>query len=254
MDLSENQILFSWKPSNSPEFLTNMLIGNGLIASAFKSFEADPSVVIFASGVSDSTCSDEAEYHREIILLNATIERYPQTTFVYFSTTGVKDPDLQATRYVQHKKSIEHRISELCHSYVILRTSNVVGAGGNRRNILNYFIEKIRNQEPFEVWSGSYRNFIGISEVFTLVSVLLKDKRFLNRIVDIIAPESFRVMDLVNYLGTLMKTAPAFRIIERGASPIYDHEICNILIKDYNLNIGPDYQKDLIRRFVAEAS
>jgi nucleoside-diphosphate-sugar epimerase len=229
-----------------------MIIGRGLVARAFAPFESDLSVVIFASGVSDSTCVDESAYAREVILLDETICRYPEATLVYFSTTGVKDPDLQATRYVQHKKFMEERILNVSPSFAIFRVSNIVGPGGNKQNILNYFIEKIRNGEFFDVWAASYRNFIGISEVYTLAKTLLADGRFLNRIVDLIAPESFRIIDLVEYLGSLLGIKPHFDTIARGGSPAYDFEISTTLIRDYKLDMGPNYQRELIKNFVQD--
>lgn len=229
-----------------------MVIGNGLLAKAFATFSSDNSVVIFASGVSDSTCSDEREYERETKLLEETIQRYSGAILVYFSTTGVKDPDLQNTRYVLHKKSMEEKILLGCKAYSILRVSNVVGVGGNKKNILNFLIEKIKNQEPFEVWLGSARNFVGINEVFLLVKSLIADGRFLNQTVDIVAPESIRIIDLVDYLGNLLGTKPQYSVINRGGQPAYDHEICNTLRRDYNINMDSKYQYELIRKHVLE--
>jgi len=51
-----------------------MVIGNGSIAKVFKQeFENDDSVIIFASGVSNSNEKNLSEYQRETILLQNTL-------------------------------------------------------------------------------------------------------------------------------------------------------------------------------------
>ena len=45
-----------------------MVIGNGLVASAFSKYKNDDDVIIFASGVSNSSTNKKEEFEREINL------------------------------------------------------------------------------------------------------------------------------------------------------------------------------------------
>ena len=51
-----------------------MIIGNGLIASIFSDIDSDE-LLIFASGVSNSTCASDNEYLRERNLLIESINK-----------------------------------------------------------------------------------------------------------------------------------------------------------------------------------
>ena len=61
-----------------------MVIGKGLIAKRFYSYESDSDILIFASGVSNSKNRDEALFARELELLQNTINTYPDKVLVYF--------------------------------------------------------------------------------------------------------------------------------------------------------------------------
>ena len=229
-----------------------MVIGSGMIAQGFSYYENDPTVVIFAAGVSDSTCTIETEYTREIHLVEEVIKKYPDVTFVYFSTTAVKDPDLRETPYVKHKLFMGEKIAGECKNFLLLRVSNVVGPGGNEKNLLSYFVNKIRRGEKFEVWKNSYRNLIGVEELFLITKHLISDKSLLNQTIDIVAPQSIRVVDLVEHLGQLLRIKPVYDLVDRGASPEYDHEISNRIIQRHGLNMGKEYQNSLIKRYLRE--
>jgi hypothetical protein len=75
-----------------------MIIGKGSIASILQDRD---DLVFFASGVSNSTCTDENEYEREFNLLK-TIQTDQHV--VYFSNLGVY---YKNDRYTQHKIDIE---------------------------------------------------------------------------------------------------------------------------------------------------
>ena len=61
-----------------------MVIGNGSIAKVFKQeFGNDDSVIIFASGVSNSNEKNLSEYQRETILLQNTLTKFPEKKIVF---------------------------------------------------------------------------------------------------------------------------------------------------------------------------
>ena len=89
-----------------------MIIGNGSIA---KILEDREDIVFFASGVSNSSCTDEKEYKREFNLLKSiTTDNH----IVYFSNLGIY---YKQDRYTQHKQEVEEFIRDNYKSYTIVR-------------------------------------------------------------------------------------------------------------------------------------
>lgn len=105
-----------------------MIVGHGDIASVLKDREG---FLFFASGVSNSQCTDEEEYKREIKLL---LEQDIRLHLVYISTLAVFYSD---TRYTQHKLQIERIIKRRFPKYTILRIGNITW-GTNPHTLINY--------------------------------------------------------------------------------------------------------------------
>ena len=118
-----------------------MIIGKGNISSVLTDRE---DVVFFASGVSDSTCIDEAKFKREVDLI-MTIRK--DSHIVYFSSLGVFRWD---SAYMSHKRNMEQIVKDNFNSYTIIRVE-VIAWGKNPNTIHNYFRKKIANNEPVSI-------------------------------------------------------------------------------------------------------
>ena len=91
-----------------------MVIGDGLIATAFSKYK-DSNVVIFASGISNSTECDFLKFQQERFLLEDIIDIYRNNKIVYFSSV-----DMRLTPYFSHKKQMEDKkrsLEELAEEY-----------------------------------------------------------------------------------------------------------------------------------------
>lgn len=130
-----------------------MVIGKGDIASAI--IDRDD-VIFFASGVSNSACSDPAKFKREEDLLK-TMPR--NIHLVYFSTLSIY---YNWNPYVAHKKRMEQLVKDLFQSYTIVRLGNI-SWGTNPNTLLNYLkanpkaeIQKVYrhiiDKEEFQYW------------------------------------------------------------------------------------------------------
>lgn len=60
-----------------------MVIGNGLLATAFSNYKGDNSILIFASGVSNSGNTNLSEFEREKSLLKSALDL--KLRLIYFS-------------------------------------------------------------------------------------------------------------------------------------------------------------------------
>src|SRR6267154_2643114 len=139
-----------------------MVIGNGLVARQFASYQQQEKFLVFASGVSNSKTTKPEAYHGEIALLNNSIQQYPDKSIVYFSTCSLYDPDERGSAYVQHKIKIEDIIQSSAKQYHIFRVSNLAGIYANPNTVLNFFLYHVQHGINFDLWTNACRNIIDI--------------------------------------------------------------------------------------------
>ena len=149
-----------------------MIVGNGLIASAFRKtgFESQHHV-IFASGVSNSGEQDPVAYQREIAAIKSHLGK--STTFVYFSTTSLFDPTKKDTHYLRHKRSIENLIEEHANSFLIVRLPIMVGPTENPHTLINFIVNAIRTQTPIPLHKNACRHLLDIDDLVPLLRPFL---------------------------------------------------------------------------------
>lgn len=118
-----------------------MVIGSGDIASALKDLDRND-FIFFASGVSDSQCTDVDPFNREkdLIINN----RHTDKRLVYFSTLSIFD---KKSLYTGHKLWMEYYIRKKFANYCIIRIGNIAW-GNNPKTVVNYFRNAIRNNDP----------------------------------------------------------------------------------------------------------
>src|SRR3990167_1749987 len=93
------------------------IVGNGDIARALEGTDKD--VLFFASGVSNSQETNEAEYQREKDLL---LQQDRSRRLVYFGSLSIFYND---NRYAQHKREMEELIMQEFPKYTIVRLGNI---------------------------------------------------------------------------------------------------------------------------------
>jgi hypothetical protein len=119
------------------------IIGHGDIAKALKKADK-PDLLFFASGVSNSKEIREKEYDREKNLLT---KQDTNKHIVYFSSLCIF---YRHDRYASHKKEMETIIKLTFPFYTIIRLGNITW-GKNPHTLINYFRNKIKMHEGFEV-------------------------------------------------------------------------------------------------------
>ncbi len=198
-----------------------MIIGKGLIAKSLEGYDRE-GVVFIAAGVSNSKCFDAKEFDREKMLVKELVELHPDKKIVYFSTLSILDPVMKHNPYVINKLYLEHFISENCNSYTIVRTSNLVGRGGNPNTIFNYLIDHVKNQKEFVLWKGSERNFI-LDDHFAQILNYIINQNNKQELVNIYNPCNYDVAELV-------------KVIERFTGKIAKYKSKNIQSKLSNFS------------------
>jgi hypothetical protein len=138
-----------------------MIIGNGSIAKVLKDRE---DIIFFASGVSNSSCTDEKEYEREFNLLKTVPT---ENHIVYFSNLGIY---YKKDRYTQHKIDIEEYIRNNYKSYTIVRIE-VCEWATTPNTILNAFKKQLsQGIEP--TIQNTTRYVLSLSEFLHWISLI----------------------------------------------------------------------------------
>lgn len=226
-----------------------MIIGNGLIGSAFRKCELPSDVAIFASGVSNSKETNPEHFRRELDLLEQTLQENRDRRIVYFSTASVLDPELANEPYVIHKLECENRIRAACARHLILRVSNVVGNSGNPTTVFNFFVEKIRREANFELWVNACRNLVDIDDVVRITSALLNEND--SAITFILAnPTNHPVPELVASLERKLNKKAFYKMVHKGSCAAYDISDTLAFYDKIGFSFANDYLDQLIDRYV----
>jgi nucleoside-diphosphate-sugar epimerase len=194
-----------------------MVIGNGLLAKKFNTFEKDDRFLIFAAGVSNSRTRDEKEFKREAALLKTNLEEHPQKIPVYFSTYSIYDPDQEDTVYVRHKLNMERLVKEHASRYFIFRVSNLAGNPGNPNTVLNYFYYHIQNQFEFDLWVNACRNILDIDDLYFITLHLLESNEEYRVPINIANPVNYPVTQIVNALESYLGLKANYKTIDKGS-------------------------------------
>jgi nucleoside-diphosphate-sugar epimerase len=173
-----------------------MIIGNGLLAKAFSSIDNDD-YIFFCSGVSDSTEVKDENFKREIDLLK---EQDKEKKIIYFSSISVCD-DKDLKIYTQHKRNVEIQIHNLFLKYLIFRLPQVLGYGGNKKNLINYFKNKIKNEENVFIKNNVVRSVIDIEDVMYIVSEFINEE---NKVINFSGFEIISVKELVYKIAKIL--------------------------------------------------
>lgn len=225
-----------------------MILGRGLIATAFKEYEKDNNVIIFASGVSNSKEVNNLLFLKEEELLKKTILDNKNKVIVYFSSCDINNYKMNI-KYYQHKHNMEQLIEKYCEKYYIFRLPQVVGKTNNLNTFFNFLLSKIYLEEEFLVYENASRNIIDIDTVVNLVTYIIKNKIFLNSITNIAYPLSFKVQDIVENMVQYLNKRGNFTKMEH--INVCDIDVSSIIdiYKILKIEIDDNYPKKLIEKY-----
>lgn len=194
-----------------------MIIGNGFLASAFN-HQIEENLVIFASGVSDSSCTDGRSFLREEQLLLNTIAETQDKFFIYFSSCGVISHDLLGVPYYRHKLKMEQIICSTHPQYLIFRLPQVIGKSRNNKTLVNNFFESVSAGHKITLHRFSKRYFIDIDHIVLFVVHVYKGKVLKNKIVNIACPIEYTALELLQVIETLTGLSANYQLEDSGSS------------------------------------
>ena len=154
-----------------------MIIGSGFIAKNFKKkiiLIKKYRIAIYASGVSNSKSTNKNNFLRERSKIISYKNKINSMIFIYISTCSIFDPSRKNTAYVKHKLNMENLVKKNFNKFVIVRFPEVVGFNNNKNNLINFFYQKIINNNKFILWVNSRRNIIDINDAVKLCLNFIK--------------------------------------------------------------------------------
>lgn len=178
-----------------------MIVGNGLIATAFKNSHIDFSnYTIFASGVSNSKLEDPSAFEKELFLIKEYLNT--KRKFIYFSSIHMLDPSQNHSMYVEHKIKIEKFIETNFSDYIIYRLPIVVGKGGNEKSLFNFLYRSIVDKINMDILIDSFRYIIDVEDVVYFVANTLNIN---TKIVNLVFDKPYNIIELINTFEEILK-------------------------------------------------
>ena len=229
-----------------------MVVGNGLVAKAFYKYKDSAELVLFCSGVSDSTCREPAEFKREADLLASTIAGNPDKKIVYFSTCSIEDPSIRDSLYVAHKQGMEKMLATLANSYRIFRLSNLVGYTANKVTVLNFLFNAIKSGSHFNLWQNSSRNIIDIDDVSPIVSRALETGLADNSLVNIANTISYDVPFIVRNIESFLGRKGNYTLQDFGARYSISTEAIKPIIFELGIDFREGYLQNLLHKYYSK--
>lgn len=226
----------------------NIVIGDGLMAKAFLWMNLDKKVIVFASGVSNSNEHDFSAFDQEKKLLLRIQNEFPDYTLVYFSSCSVFDSWLQNAPYVHHKKTMEDLIKNTSSSYCVLRLPIVVWKSTNPNTLVNNLYNNIISEKPFEVRKDAKRYLIDVDDVRVVVSNILADEWYTNKIVDV-ALFQYSILDIVHVLEKITWKKPIYSLVDKWWSYNIDTSVMQYVSDDVQSNSSIDYLESILRKY-----
>jgi GT2 family glycosyltransferase len=229
-----------------------MIVGNGMMAKAFSGFAADPDVVIFASGVSNSLETGWPAFQREKDLLLRTRAAHPDALLVYFGTCSVHDPDRRDTPYVRHKLEMESLLAGFAQPWMVLRLPLALGPEHRSPTLGNFLYERISRGEAFEVWAGSTRYPIDVQDVLRIAARLIPDRSKWNRTIDV-ALRPFGILEFVQAMERITGKRARYTVQQKGTHYEVDCPEVARLAEELQLDLSEGYLERVLRKYFAQA-
>ncbi len=184
-----------------------MIIGSGLIAKSLKKSLCDnDDILIFASGVSNSSETAHISFDRERLLLEESLEvsNKNQMLFIYFSSCALIDSQHLEIPYYEHKYEMEQLIKKQAENFIIFRLPQLIGKNENKHTLINYLVDKIKIEDSFQLWQGSTRYLIEVNDLKIILESLVFDKSLWNNTIDIANPYRYTVEEIVMIIASFI--------------------------------------------------
>ena len=116
------------------------VIGKGVIANRFIDYTFQDKYVLFIESMNDFNSSNFEKVREEELSIKNNLSKYPNSTFVYFSSCIVGKTSVTHSPYVAHKIRMEKIIQTSGNDYLIFRLPKIVAFTDVESSLVNYFV------------------------------------------------------------------------------------------------------------------
>jgi|ERR1051325_2080450 nucleoside-diphosphate-sugar epimerase len=225
-----------------------MVVGKGLIARALSGFQKDGSVLIFASGVSNSAETREEEYQRE----KRTLLSHDRGTdlLVYFSTSSVFDPSQANSRYVIHKKEMEELVTGSFKSSLVIRLPILVGSSHNPYTFFNFIRHSIDQNRPFELYKNAWRYLFDVEDLISVFPLLLREFKQGKNKLNVSYDNGESVVKLVGIFEQVLGKKANVKVMDKGSKYIINNKDFLQFLSSNKLALPPEnYNYSVIKKY-----
>lgn len=227
-----------------------MVVGNGLIANAFNSYLEKDDVIIFASGVSNSSISleDKISFLREENLIKDYL-KFKDKKFIYFSTCSISD-NSKVTPYIKHKIEMENLIESNHNNYLIFRLPIVIGISNNNNTFFNSIKSKINKNEIIIVYENVSRYIIDVDDISKLLPIFI-DSDEKNKIINVCFDNKQLVSSIISCMEDIigLNSRKEIKRFETINSDI-DNNYFISKLNSINYNFDNDYNKKILKKYL----
>ncbi len=92
----------------------------------------------------------------------------------------------------------------------------VVGKSINSNTLINFFFEKIKRNEIFNLWTKARRSVIDIDDVTKILINLLSNTKHENKTINIANPEKYSSIHIVKIIENLTAKKAKYNLVNKG--------------------------------------
>jgi len=226
-----------------------MILGTGLLANAFAPvFADDEQILIFASGVSNSSELNPEAFARERVALQSALTAKHQ--LVYFSSCAVANAHQPPTPYFQHKLEMEQLV--LSRGGIVFRLPQVVGRSRNPNTLTNFLFDRINQQLSFELWVAAERNLIDVDDVVAIATHMIRRNLLhVGQPESIAAKQSVTMLRIVRTFEEVLGKKADFQAIEQALPFPIQSALCQRVAAELGIEFDDGYLSRLLRKYYA---
>jgi nucleoside-diphosphate-sugar epimerase len=228
-----------------------VVVGKGLFARTFRSYERNKDALIFASGVSNSheIRPEVFEWERSLLATHLAEADLANRCFVYFGTCSVYDPDREGSFYVQHKLSMEALVRARIGPHLIFRLPQVVGDSANPSTLTNYLYDRVTSGRSFAVWRNAKRAIIDIDDVYAMARYVIAAPDLHGRTVNLCPPVWFSPLEIVRTFERVLGISACYELVDKGVPFDVDASETARLAEVAGVDFSESYLENVIRKY-----
>jgi polyisoprenyl-phosphate glycosyltransferase len=227
----------------------NMVIGNGVIANRFINYSAQTGYLIFAGTGDNSVPGDERETEEEEAAIRHALSQSNEATIVYFSTCSILDERTNNTAYVQHKMRMEQLIQDSAKKYLILRLPQILGLSNTKSSLVDFLVDSIHDNKPFDLWQHAEENIIDIDDVHAIVAEILKTKIYLNKVINVANKNKVSILEIIHNIEIFLGKKADYQVVDEGSKIDIDISEIQPITAKLKIDFNENYINNSLKKY-----